>query len=78
MSKKIKAMGKVYKRGKNYYIDVRSNGKRIRRKVGPSKKLAALVLKDAEIQLAKNKFDFDIISLLSGLLNRILQLIHNR
>ena len=51
-------MGIIYKRGRNYYIDVRSDGKRLRKKVGPSKKLAELVLKDAEVQIAKNKFDF--------------------
>jgi len=53
-------LGSIYKRGKNYYIDIRSNGKRIRKKVGPSKKLAELVLKDTEVQIAKNKFKFNI------------------
>lgn len=51
-------MGSIYKRGKNYYVDIHSDGKRIRKKVGPSKQLAELVLKDMEVKVAKRKFDF--------------------
>lgn len=39
-------MGSVYKRGKYYYLDVRIDGKRIRKKVGTSKRVADLALKD--------------------------------
>jgi len=51
-------MGSIYKRGRNYYIDIRANGKRVRKKVGPVKHLAELVLKDVEVKSAKEKFDF--------------------
>jgi len=54
-------MGSIYKRGKNYYIDIRSNGRRIRRKIGVSKKLAELVLKDTEVKIAKQEYNFDSI-----------------
>ena len=52
-------MGSVYKRGRSYYVDIRSDGKRIRRKVGPSKHLAELALKDLEVKIAKKRFDFE-------------------
>jgi len=51
-------MGNVYKRGKNWYIDVRFKGCRIRRRVGTSKKIAELALKDAEVKIAKDEFGF--------------------
>ena len=51
-------MGEVYKRGKVWYIDVRYKSRRIRKAVGASKKIAALALKDAEVQIAKDKFGF--------------------
>jgi len=51
-------MGSIYKRGKVYYIDVRVKGRRVRRKVGTSKKIAELALKDAEVKIAKEEFGF--------------------
>lgn len=51
-------MGIVYKRGKNWYIDVRSKGRRIRKRVGPSKRVAELALKDAEVKIARDQFGF--------------------
>ena len=51
-------MGEVYKRGKVWYIDVRYKNRRIRKAVGSSKKIAELALKDAEVQIAKDKFGF--------------------
>ena len=51
-------MGIVYKRGKNWYIDVMSKGRRIRKRVGPSKRVAELALKDAEVKIARDQFGF--------------------
>jgi integrase len=51
-------MGSVYKRGRNWYTDIRFKGRRIRQKVGPSKKLAELALKDAEVKIARDEFGF--------------------
>ncbi len=49
-------MPRIYKRGKTWYIDVRIKGKRIRRRVGTSKRIAELALKDAEVKIAKDEF----------------------
>lgn len=51
-------MGKIYKRGTIWYIDVSYKSRRIRKAVGSSKKIAILALKDAEVQIAKDKFGF--------------------
>jgi integrase len=51
-------MGSVYKRGGNWYIDIRIKRRRVRRKVGTSKKLAELALKDAEVKAARHEFGF--------------------
>ena len=59
-------MGNIYKRGKVWYIDVRSKGRRIRKKIGSSKKIAELALKDAEVKIARDEYGFgdnDIIYL---------------
>jgi len=53
-------MGSVYKRGDIWYVNVISKGKRIRRKVGKSKRTADLVLKDLEVKIAKKEFDLDV------------------
>lgn len=45
-------------RGGTYFIDYRVNGRRIRKAVGPSKKIAELALKDLEVKLAKNEIGF--------------------
>ncbi|HUV65635.1 MAG TPA: hypothetical protein VMW24_17195 [Sedimentisphaerales bacterium] len=42
-------MGSIYKRGKNWYIDLYVKGRRIRKKVGRSKDVARLALQDAEV-----------------------------
>ena len=47
-------MGNVYKRGKVWYIDVRAKGRRIRKKIGSSKKIAELALKDTEVKIARD------------------------
>ena len=47
----------IYKKGKNWYIDYYlPNGKRKREKVGPSKKLAELVLSKRKVEIAEDKF----------------------
>jgi len=51
-------MGNVFKRGKVWYIDVRVNGRRVRKRVGSSKKIAVLALQDAEVSSARNEFGF--------------------
>lgn len=51
-------MPRIYKRGQTWYIDIGVKGKRIRRKVDTSKKLAQLALKDAEVKVARHEFGF--------------------
>jgi len=46
----------VFKKGKNWYIDYYYNGRRIREKVGPSKKQAKDVLNKRKTQIAEKKF----------------------
>ena len=51
-------MGSIYKRGKHWYIDFRVKGRRVRKRVEPSKELAQLALKDAEVKAARDEFGF--------------------
>jgi site-specific recombinase XerD len=51
-------VGVIYKRGEIWYIDVRAGGRRIRKRVGSSKKVAELALKDAEVKIARDEFGF--------------------
>lgn len=46
----------LYRKGENWFIDYRAHGKRIREKIGPSKKLAESVLAKRKIDLAEKKF----------------------
>lgn len=46
----------VYKKGSDFYIDFYANGKRKRKKIGPSKKIAELVLKKRKVEIAEGKF----------------------
>jgi len=46
----------VFQKGKNWYIDYYEKGKRKRKKIGPSKKLAEQVLKDVEVKIAKKEY----------------------
>ncbi|MBI5239134.1 MAG: site-specific integrase [Elusimicrobia bacterium] len=48
-------MGLV-KKGENWFIDYRANGRRIREKVGPSRKLAESALAKRRLELAENRF----------------------
>lgn len=49
-------MGHVFKKGKHWYITYYVKGARKRKKIGPSKEVAALALKDVEVKLAKGEF----------------------
>jgi len=51
-------MGRIYKRGRSWYVDVTASGRRIRRRVGTSKKVALLALQDAEVKIARDEFGF--------------------
>lgn len=51
-------MARIYKRDKVWYLDIRVKGRRIRRRVGTSKKVAELALKDAEVKVARHEFGF--------------------
>jgi len=51
-------MGSIYKRGNIWYMDLYVRGRRVRRRVGRSKKIAELALKDAEIKVAKDEYGF--------------------
>jgi len=46
----------VFKKNGNWWIDFYHQGKRIRRKVGPSKKVAEMALADVQVKKAKKEF----------------------
>ena len=46
---------RIYQRGKFWYIDYAYKGKRIRKRIGQSKKVAELTLKDIEVKIAKGE-----------------------
>jgi hypothetical protein len=50
-------MASVYKRNRIWYVDYRIDGKRIRKKIGPSKKVAELELKNIELKLARGELE---------------------
>lgn len=52
-------MATLRQKAGNYFIDYRVNGKRIRKNVGRSKKIAELALKDLEVKLIKGELGFD-------------------
>ena len=47
---------RTYQRGGVWYIDYSFNGRRVRKKVGTSKKMADLALKDIELRITKGEF----------------------
>ena len=51
-------MARIYKRTNVWYIDIRVKGQRVRRRVGSSKRIAELALKDAEVKIARDEFGF--------------------
>ncbi|MFQ5907159.1 MAG: tyrosine-type recombinase/integrase, partial [bacterium] len=46
---------RVFKRGKTWYLDYLHKGRRIRKAVGHSKRMAELALKDIEVKIAKDE-----------------------
>jgi hypothetical protein len=52
-------VGRIYKRGKAWCIDYSVKGRRIRKKVAPSKKIPQLALEDAEVKAARGEYGFD-------------------
>ncbi len=54
-------MASIYKREKVWYLSYRARGRRVRKSVGKSKKLAVLAQKEVEVQLAKNKLGWEEI-----------------
>jgi len=46
----------IFQKGKNWYIDYYFKGRRKRKKIGPSKKLATQVLKDVQLKIAKGEY----------------------
>ncbi|MDX9859216.1 MAG: tyrosine-type recombinase/integrase [candidate division Zixibacteria bacterium] len=53
-------MGTIYKRGRVYYINVVNEGKRVRKRVGTSRRVAEQVLSDSESKIARKRFDLDV------------------
>ena len=51
-------MGTIYRRRNTWYLDIRVKGRRVRKRVGSSKKIAELALKDAEVKVARDEFGF--------------------
>ncbi len=54
-------MASIYKRGNVWYLSYRVGGKRVRKSVGKSKKLAILAQKEVEVGLAKKKLGWEEI-----------------
>jgi len=52
-------MGSLYKRGTIWYINTMADGRRIRRKVGRSKRLAELALRELEAKIIRKELDLD-------------------
>ena len=46
----------IFLKGNNWYIDYYVKGRRKRKKIGPSKKLAMQVLKDVQLKVAKGEY----------------------
>src|SRR5919202_7000672 len=46
----------VFKKGRHWYIDYYVKGQRKRKKIGPSKQVAELALKDVELKLARGEY----------------------
>ncbi len=52
-------MATLRKKSDAYFIDYRINGRRVRKSVGRSKKIAELALKDLEVKLARKELGFE-------------------
>jgi len=53
-------VGTVYIRGKVWYLNISAEGRRIRKRVGRSRKVAELALMDLEVKVAKRRFNLDV------------------
>ncbi len=53
-------MATLRKKVNAYFIDYRINGRRLRKSVGCSKKIAELALKDLEVKLARKELGFEV------------------
>lgn len=53
-------MGTIFKRGKKYYLNLIVNGKRLRKPVGTSKRMAELALKDYELKVLRRELDLEV------------------
>ena len=51
-------MARIYQRGKIWYLDIAYQGRRVRKRIGTSKRMAELALKDAEVKVIKKEFGF--------------------
>lgn len=51
-------MARIYTREDVWDLDVGVKGQRLRKRLGPSKKVAELALKDAEVKIARDEFGF--------------------
>jgi len=54
-------MARIFKIGKNWYIDYSLDGRRIRKVIGRSKGIARLALADIEVKIAKRRAGFAIL-----------------
>lgn len=52
-------MATIRKKGNRWFVDYRVTGRRIRKNVGPSKKIAELALNDIIVKVAKGELGFD-------------------
>ena len=52
-------MASIYKRGGVWYLSYRAGGRRVRKSIGNSKKLAILAQKEVEVRLAKKKLGWE-------------------
>ncbi len=59
MSRKDSSLGSIFKRENVWYLDIRVKGRRIRKRVGTSKKIAELALQDAQVKIAREEFGFN-------------------
>ncbi len=51
-------MARIFQRGNIWYLDIAYQGRRVRKRVGTSKRMAELALKDAEVKVMKKEFGF--------------------
>ena len=52
-------MASIYKRGRVWYLSYYVNGKRVRKRVGTSKKLAEIARKEIEVKIAKGELGWE-------------------